>query len=184
VERYRDLGLRSVFRADIANFFDEIDHDLLQARVAGVVGDALVTELVMGLVAAPLVTPNGLVERRAGVPQGAPVSPALANHFLARFDRATDGRRGRLVRYADDLGVLCADDEGAQVARWDVEQALGGLRLRINEAKSYVSNFDRGISFLGWVFFRTGGYEESPSPRWVHPMAVGRSQAGQGRRPW
>lgn len=175
VEQARAQGLRSVFRADVANFFDEIDHEMLRRLLTPIIGDTYVAEVVLGWVSAPVVGPNGLIERARGLPQGAPVSPALANHFLAGFDKSIDGRRGRLVRYADDMAVFCADDDTAQSIRWDVERGLAELRLRLNGTKSYASSFERGFSFLGWVFFRDGGYEESPSGRWVHPMSVGRT---------
>jgi len=183
VEEARAQGLRNVFRADVANFFDEVDHGLLAQLLGPLVGDPWVRDTVVGWVSAPLVGANGLIERPRGLPQGAPVSPALANHYLAGFDRGLDGRRGRLVRYADDMALFCADEEAAQSIRWDVERGLADLRLRLNMAKSYVSSFERGFSFLGWVFFRDGGYEESPSGRWVHPMSVGRGRRPGGSRP-
>lgn len=182
VEHARTQGLRSVFRADVASFFDEVDHGLLGQLLAPVVSDRWVCDMVAGWISAPMVGANGLIERPKGLPQGAPVSPALANHYLAQFDRTIDGHRGRLVRYADDMALFCADDEAAQSVRWDVERGLANLRLRLNGAKSYVSSFERGFSFLGWVFFRDGGYEESPSTRWVHPMSVGRNQHPNGTR--
>lgn len=49
----------------------------------------------------------------------------------------------------------------------------------MNRDKSYVSSFERGFSFLGWVFHRDGGYEEDPAVSgWVHPMSVGRGRRG------
>jgi hypothetical protein len=56
-------------------------------------------------------------------------------------------------------------------AQVDVTQGLHALRLRLNEEKTYISHFDRGFSMLGWVFFRSDGYEEKPSDSWTHPMS-------------
>jgi len=176
VERYRDQGLRSVYRADIANFFEEIEHDQLRAALRLTVPGPGAADLAMSWAAAPTLSTNGIQPRSRGVPQGAPISPALANLYLTEFDRAISGRRGGVVRYADDLVVCCPDPDSAESARFDIEQALRPLGLRINHAKSYVSDFDTGFAFLGWVFFRDDGFEEGPNPRWTHPMSVGRAR--------
>ncbi|MGH9156465.1 MAG: reverse transcriptase domain-containing protein [Acidimicrobiales bacterium] len=181
VERCRDQGLRWVFRGDIQQFFDRIDHGILRESISSLLGEPAAVDLAMGWVAAPVLGENGLVERDAGVPQGAPISAALANHYLTPLDRAVDGGAGQLVRYADDLCVCCADEDSASQSSWLVDCALGKVRLRMNPEKSYVSSFDRGFSFLGWVFFRHDGWEEDPSGRWIHPMSVGRSRSGPGR---
>jgi len=176
-ERCRDQGLRWVYRGDILAFFDSIDHEELQRTLSSRLRDPAATALAMAWVGAPVLSDNGLQERRVGVPTGAPISPALANLYLDLFDRAIDGRFGRLVRYADDIAVLCPDEDSATRAQCLVESTLVGLKLRVQPAKSYVSNFDRGFSFLGWVFFRENGFEENPGGgAWVHPMSTGRGR--------
>ena len=128
----------------------------------------------------PLLGTNGLTERRLGVPQGAPISPALANLYLTDFDREVLTRHDGVVRYADDLVVCCADADLAEQARFDVEQSLRPLLLELNNAKSYVSHFDIGFSFLGWVFLKNDGFEESPHGAWTHPMTVAHGRADGG----
>ena len=176
VEQHRDSGLRWVSRADIHRFFDEVDHAVLEDRLARTfVAEPAVVNLAMKWATAPLLGPNGIAERHRGLPLGAPVSAVLANHVLADVDVAVDGAAGRMVRYADDICVCCPDEEGALRARWQLEMAVDAVGLRLNAAKSYVSSFDRGFSFLGWVFSRHHGWEESPTSTWVHPMSVGRT---------
>ncbi|WP_239331883.1 reverse transcriptase domain-containing protein [Frankia sp. CiP3] len=186
-ERCRDAGLRTVLRADIAEFFREIDHDLLRVTLSETIADPEAAALALAWASAPVLTEHGVVNRDRGVPEGAPVSPALANLYLRGFDNAVHGRRGHLVRYADDLAVFCPDEDAALAAAVDVDTALTGLRLRTNPGKTYVSTFDTGFSFLGWVFFRDGGWAESPNEGWTHPMSVGRSASGHrqpsGERP-
>ena len=106
--------------------------------------------------------------------------PALANLYLTDFDREVLTRRDGVVRYADDLVVCCADADSAEQARFDVEQSLRPLLLELNNAKSYVSHFDIGFSFLGWVFLKNDGFEESPHTAWTHPMTVARGRADGG----
>lgn len=173
-ERCRDEGLRWVFRGDIEQFFDSIDHELLKAALHRVVRDEAAVRVLLGWCAAPFLTDNGLLERPCGVPQGAPIAPALANYYLAPLDDAVGGGHGQLVRYADDFAVFCRDQHAAEACRTVADTSLMSLRLRLNAVKSYISSFDRGFAFLGWVFFRDAGYEEDPTDHWTHPMSVGR----------
>lgn len=177
-EQCRDQGLQCVFRGDILEFFDRVEHDLLLDRLGKVVKDRAAMQVLRGWMTAPVVTDGGLRTRTIGLPQGSSLSPALANFYLLDFDQAVDGLFGRLVRYADDFAVFCLEPEQAERARTAAEQALRRVRLELNPAKSYVSSFERGFSFLGWVFFRAHGWEEDPNDRWTHPMSVGREHSG------
>jgi RNA-directed DNA polymerase len=152
VQRHRDSGLRWVLRTDIADFFAEVDHSLLLEEVTARVSDPHLAELVRSWVRAPWLMPEGILERQRGLPEGAPISPALAEFFLAGFDREVDGRSGRLVRYADDLTVLCTGPDKAIEALRDVDRALTARGLRINSDKTFIADFDFGFTLLGWRF--------------------------------
>jgi RNA-directed DNA polymerase len=172
-ERCRDSGLTTVLRTDVADYFARIRHDLLLASLPpGLAGDA--TNLISGWIAAPLLTEYGIVPRSQGIPEGAPLSPALANLYLRSFDEAVHRNPGHLVRYADDVAVFCRDENTAVEAAHTAGRALAELDLEMNPAKTYVSSFARGFSFLGWVFYRDGGWEAEPTVGWTHPMSVGR----------
>jgi RNA-directed DNA polymerase len=114
----------------------------------------------------------------AGTPQGSPISPLLANVALHVLDEAWqgDGRRlGVLVRYADDLVVLCATREQAEAARELVAATLGTLGLRLHPDKTRVVHLARGaegFDFLGFHHrmrksWRTGYWylQKWPCPR-------------------
>jgi|GEM_PF-2364086 len=172
-ERHRDTGRRVVLRTDIADYFARIRHDLLLGALSSAL-TADASELVRGWVAAPVLTEHGIVSRTHGIPEGAPVSPALANVYLRSFDATVHRRPGFLVRYADDIAVFCAGlDEAAEAAN-AAGAALAALDLTMNAEKTYISSFDRGFSFLGWVFYQDGGWEADPTAGWTHPMSVGR----------
>ena len=134
VERYRDAGLRTVFRGDIAEFFDRIDHEVLRQALTDLLSDDRAVALAMSWMTAPVLGRNGMEPRTRGVPLGAPVSPALANLYLTGFDREINSRRSGGVRYADDLVVCCVDAASAEAARFDVEQSLRPLHLEIGRA--------------------------------------------------
>ena len=106
-ERIRDQmrrGYRWAVDADIAGFFDHLDHDLLLAMVAERVSDRRVRDLVAGWLRSGVLDGVSLIHPDAGTPQGGVISPLLANIYLHRLDKAwrDSGGVGVLVRYCDD----------------------------------------------------------------------------------
>ena len=91
-----------------------------------------------------------------GHTQGSPISPLLANVALDVLDMAwaTNHRRlGTLVRYADDLVILCANEERAETARTQVAAILEPLGLRLHPEKTrmvHLGGGAGGFDFLGF----------------------------------
>jgi retron-type reverse transcriptase len=172
VGSHRDHGLRWVYRFDVERFFESIPHAELRNALEATLVSPPVVELLMAWVAAPVVTCDGLAQPSAGVPMGTPIAAALANHFLTPLDKGLDGPESKVVRYADDVVVACADHETAIRAQVRAEGLLADLGLRANPSKSYLSTFERGFGFLGWVFHGNGGWPEDPRD-WPHAMSAG-----------
>lgn len=88
---------------------------------------------------------------RRGTPQGAPLSPLLATGMLGPVDAALDRPdRGQvLVRYIDDLLIICRDEAAALRALADAEREVGRLGLALNPGKAAVQPYDAGFIFLG-----------------------------------
>lgn len=85
----------------------------------------------------------------AGVLQGSPLSPLLANIYLHPFDLYMSKRRHRLVRFADDWVALCPTLESAEAAYNDAICALARLRLKINRQKTHILTPDDTLNWLG-----------------------------------
>ncbi|MCX5078639.1 reverse transcriptase domain-containing protein [Streptomyces sp. NBC_00513] len=130
-----------VVEFDIAKFFDSVPWDLL-VKAVGAHTDAVWVKLyVRRWLAAPLAMPDGsLLEREKGTPQGAPVSPVMANLFLHyAFDMwmARNFRDVQFERYADDAVMHCVSERQARevLATLTDRMAEVGLRLHPNKTR-------------------------------------------------
>lgn len=148
----RDQGLRWVVDADIKKCFERIDPDLLLKRLRSELNDPGLLWLLERWVRVRIM--NVLVGQRptAGTSQGGPISPLLANVYLHPLDVRLTQAGLNLVRYADDLVVLCPRRQDAEAALAQVEQGLSELHLELNPKKTRLVSFDEGFQFLG-VFF-------------------------------
>ncbi len=151
----RDEGYHWVVDADIHSYFDEIDHVLLLERVARITPDPDLVELIRKWISVDMLFRRERIPRQQGVPQGAVISPMLANLYLDDLDEALEKEGFKLVRYADDFVVLCKRRERADVALDLTEELLEDLELRLNKEKTRVVSFDEGFRFLGSLFVRS-----------------------------
>jgi len=97
-----------------------------------------------------------------GTPQGAVISPLLANIYLHPLDRHMREKGYRMVRYADDFVVLARDVAEARKAQQAVQEALAGLGLALNQDDTALRSMDMGFSYLGYLFVRSLVLEQPP----------------------
>ena len=141
-------GPRWVLETDIQSFFDTIPRERLMDKLAARIADGSFLRLVRSIVR------SGVLGEKAGaddtgVAQGSPLSPLLANIYLAEFDRKV-GAHHSLVRYSDDLVVVCRTEQEAQEARREVEEVLAEEGLRMKPPKTRVVRLESGVEFLGY----------------------------------
>jgi len=118
-------------------------------------------------------------EGATGTPQGAVLSPLLANAYLHHFDQAMVRRGFALVRYADDWCVAGRSRVEVERAREAAERVLARLKLSLNEKKTRILRIDDGFAFLG-ARFQAGGVRTPPQEkRWQHLRDGARRAAGQ-----
>ncbi len=152
VERLREAGYQWVLDADITSYFENVDHDLLFARVAELVPDQKLMDLIRLWVTARVYDGHQLTVTTKGLPQGSPLSPILANLYLDTFDEQMLGAGQKLVRFADDFLVLCKTKPRAEEALKLTREVLDGLRLSLNDEKTRITNFTDGFKYLGASF--------------------------------
>ena len=157
-------GRRWVVETDIASCFDSIPHDRLMAAVEERISDRRLLKLVRAMLRAGVMESGAVKHSDTGTPQGGVMSPLLANVYLHRLDRAWEARgRGVLVRYADDLVVLCRSREEAEQALAllrDLPRELG-LELKAEKTRVvHLTEGGEGLDFLGfehrWVRAKRG----------------------------
>jgi RNA-directed DNA polymerase len=158
-------GRQEVYDADLASYFDTIDHGRLMQQLERRIADRSVLRLIRLWLRCPIVEEDDHGRRhttrpRQGTPQGGVISPLLANVYLHDFDRAFHAKDGpaqfahaQLVRYADDFVVL-ARWMGPRIIAWlerTLEQHLG---LTVNRTKTRVMNVctpGTSLNFLGFT---------------------------------
>jgi RNA-directed DNA polymerase len=153
VEALLNEGYVHVVDADLKSYFDTIPHDRLPARVGEKVSDRRVLRLVKMFLEQGVM--EGLSEwtPEAGTPQGAVISPLLANIYLNPLDHVAAEAGFAMVRYADDFVILCKTREDAERALEMVRQWVGENGLTLHPAKTrLVDTRSEAFEFLGYRF--------------------------------
>ena len=135
--------------------FDTIPHDALVARVESKIIDGKVLDLIRGWLKADILKDLERWTPTQGSPQGAVISPLLANIYLDPLDKLMAATGYRMVRYADDFVVLCASREDAQAALSEIRTWVAANGLTLHPDKTHVGDCripGQGFEFLGYRF--------------------------------
>lgn len=140
-----------VLRLDIDNFFDSIDHEILQKRLIATGTDAELVRLIMLCMQMGKVKHSSRkwVDTLYGTPQGAVLSPVLSNLYLHSFDQFATSRNVPYIRYADDFLYLTETREQAEDILEKTEAYLKEkLHLALNQPPAIVE-LSGSFDFLG-----------------------------------
>ena len=161
-------GLREVVDADLSGYFDTIPHGQLMRSLARRISDGAMLELLKKWLQMPVEESDGrggkrrsnpARRHRKGTPQGAPISPLLANLYMRRFVLGwkqlgyEEGLKARIVNYADDFVILCVNK--GQEAYEAMKQMMERLGLEVNADKTRICRVpEETFEFLGYSFGR------------------------------
>jgi RNA-directed DNA polymerase len=153
VEALLNEGYVYIVDADLKSYFDTIPKDRLLNRVRERVSDSGVLGLVEQFLEQGVM--DGLSEwtPETGTPQGAVISPLLANLYLNPLDHLLAEAGFAMIRYADDFVIMCRSREDADRALGKVQQWVeeNGLTLHPTKTK-IVDARTEGFDFLGYTF--------------------------------
>jgi len=143
-----------VLDADIRGYFDAIDHEWLLKMIRHRIGDRRILRLIEQWLKAGIIEEGRWWEQEEGTPQGAVISPLLANIYLHYvLDLWTEAYRNRpgkgtmmIVRFADDFVVGFQDRRDAEAYRQDLSERLQGFGLELNAEKTRLIEFGRNAA--------------------------------------
>jgi RNA-directed DNA polymerase len=162
-------GRTYVVDADFESYFDSIPHDRLMQHVEERVSDGRILALLRSWLKQDIMRDMQRWTPTAGTPQGAVISPLLANIYLHPLDEHLAVCGYRMVRYADDFVVLCKSREEADAALAEIRAWVADNGLRLHPNKTHVGDcrqYGEGFEFLGYRF--------EAGRRWVRKKSLDR----------
>jgi RNA-directed DNA polymerase len=184
VEELLHAGRNWVVDADLKSYFDTIPHALLRKQIERKIADGKILGLVESYLQAGVMEsarewqPGG-----EGTPQGAVISPLLANIYLNPLDWEMAGGGWEMVRYADDFVILCQSEEEA---RRVLEKVRGwvetkGLKLHMEKTRIIDASQRGGFDFLGYHFERGKKWPRQKSMDKLKDVIRGKTRRTEGR---
>ncbi len=139
-----------VVNMDLSKCFDTLNHDIIINQVREKVTDGSILNLIRLFLESGVMVSGKYEASELGSPQGGVISPLLANIYLDKFDQFMKSRNHRIVRYADDILILCGSEKSAKNAQRVAEEYLEQeLLLQVNSEKTHIAHSSKGVKFLG-----------------------------------
>jgi RNA-directed DNA polymerase len=157
VQELLNSGKVWVVDADIKGYFDNIPQDQLMAAVKERISDGALLELIERFLKQGVMeSGKGWTPTLTGTPQGAVISPLLANIYLNPLDHLMIRQGRAMVRYADDFVILCGSKEEAEETLAQVRQWMEAAGLTLHPTKTRIVDASQkgGFDFLGYHFER------------------------------
>lgn len=175
-----------ILDADYRSFFDTVSHEWLVRFLEHRIGDDRLIRLIRKWLKAGVLEEGSIIESEVGTPQGATISPLMANAYLHYvFDLWAQQWRNRqargemiVVRYADDSVVGFEHESDAKRFLSDMRARSEAFGLSLHPDKTRLIRFgrfaalnrkERGLgkpetfNFLGFTLVcgakRSGGFQ-------------------------
>jgi RNA-directed DNA polymerase len=167
VDRHLKEGYFWVVDADLQSYFDTIPHNPLLAKVGNRIADGRVLGLIECFLKQDIMEDMKRWTPISGSPQGAVVSPLIANIYLHELDVEMREAGLVMVRYADDAVVLCRSQEEAEAALARMRAWVSANGLMLHPDKTHIGDYrvaGQGFEFLGYRF--------EAGQRWVRKKSL------------
>jgi group II intron reverse transcriptase/maturase len=180
VRQTANSGHNWVVDADIQDYFNTIDQGKLMRMVEKRVSDRRMLKLIRKFLKAGVFEDGAVRSLNTGTPQGGVLSPLLANIYLNYLDVLWSERCGKvgvLVRYADDLVILCRSEGNAREALRRLSLVMERLELKLHPDKTRIVGLWEGrdgFDFLGFHYHKVRSwiYKKYYLQRWPRAKAM------------
>jgi len=176
VEELLQSGCVHVVDVDIKGYFDSIPHQRLMELVGERIADGRVLALIESFLKQGIMEQTGEIEpedRGEGTPQGGVISPLLANIYLNPLDHLMSRSGIEMVRYADDMVMLCRDVQTAQTTLQTLREWAAQAGLELHPQKTKIVDMGQPkahFDFLGYRFWR--GKTSRRIRRFIRPKSM------------
>jgi len=136
------------FKADIKQFFDSVDQELLMHILRRKIKDRKVRELICSIL-------KNFHDKEKGMPLGNMTSQFFANVYLNELDYFVKHtlKMKYYLRYVDDFVIIHESKETLQECKEKIENYLVSLKLELHQNKSKIFSMHSGIGLLGFRVF-------------------------------
>ena len=155
IRGYAEDGYEWAVLLDLSKYFDTLNHEKLMNLLRKEIKDERVIQLVKRFLKSGVMENGVVMATEEGSPQGGPLSPLLVNIYLNEFDHEYEGRGVPVVRYADDIVLLCKSERAAgRLLESSTRYLEGKLKLKVNREKSHIAkvNATKKSKFLGFAY--------------------------------
>lgn len=143
------------YKADISNYFNSVDVELLLGKLEGILAEEKeIYDFIAVLLRNPYVEENGqLIAEQKGIMAGCPLAAFLANVYLSDLDWLFYKNRNLYGRYSDDIIVFADNREELEACVRQIKGTIFERNLTINEAKEIYSAPGEKWTFLGMSYY-------------------------------
>lgn len=155
VDKWLKADYTYVVDADLQSYFDSIPHEALKQQLEQRISDKRLLGLIWQYLQQEVMEGMERWMPTGGTPQGAVLSPLLANIYLHPLDKHITESGWKMVRYADDFVILCRNHGEAERALEQVREWVEAHGLTLHPDKTHVGDCreqGQGFEFLGYRF--------------------------------